>query len=268
MNAVFEKRDPFLLQGWQGLGFHGFPPMFHHHAELIYVKKGSICMVVEGQSYCLQAGQLFVLFPYLTHSYQAAPEAQVCLLLFDPTGTAFSNTLLTQTPNRPIVDGSPCGEIIGRAVQKLHRGKVKTATGYLNAVLGEFLDMVTLYPRPDVSGNTTAQVLGYCAEHFAEPITLRSVADALFLSQSYVSKIFSDKLRFPFREYINTLRVEKAKTLLENSVISVSEIMYACGFSNQSSFNRVFRNFCGISPVQYRKHHASAAQQEDNFSDI
>ena len=263
MNAVFEKREPFLLQGWQGVGFRGFPPMFHQHAELIYVESGSIDLVLEGQPHTVHPGQLFILFPYLTHSYQAAPDARVCLLLFDPAVTAFTNTLLTKTPQMPIVDGTPFSQMLCRAVEKLRRGKVKTATGYLNAVLGEFLDQVTLQPRPDVSGNTTAQVLGYCAEHFAEPITLRSAADALYLSQSYVSKIFSDKLRFPFREYVNTLRIEKAKKLLERSSMSVSEVMYACGFSNQSSFNRIFRDFCGSSPVQYRKHYASAAGRED-----
>ena len=265
MIAVFEKRDPFLMKAWQGKNPEGFPPMFHYHAELIYVKSGSLFLVMEGQSLVLQAGQMFVLFPYLTHSYRYVPDTEVRILLFDPAGTAFTNTLLTQIPRYPIVDGTPYGEIIGRAVDKLRQGKVKTANGYLNAVLGEFLDMVTLETRPDISDNTTAQVLEYCATHFAEPITLKTVADALYLSQSYVSKIFSDKLRYGFREYVNTLRTENAKKLLEDSTASISEVMYACGFSNQSSFNRVFRDFCGTTPLQYRKN--CALQQAEPISD-
>ena len=263
MNGVFEKRKPFLLEGWQGIGFHGFPPMFHQHAELLYVESGSISMVVEGQPYTLQAGELFILFPYLTHSYQNATDTEVRLLLFDPAVTAFTNTLLTQRPVDPFVDGRPFATMLSRAITMLRQGKVKTATGYLNAVLGEFLDMVTLQTRPAVSDNTTAQVLEYCSAHFTEPITLKQVADALYLSPSYVSKIFSDKLRYSFREYINSLRIEKAKNLLQNTNLPMAAMMYECGFSNQSSFNRIFRDFCGTTPVQFRKQNSSIAEKRN-----
>ena len=263
MNGVFEKRKPFLLEGWQGIGFHGFPPMFHQHAELLYVESGSISMVVEGQPYTLQAGELFILFPYLTHSYQNATDTEVSLLLFDPAVTAFTNTLLTQRPVDPFVDGRPFATMLSRAITMLRQGKVKTATGYLNAVLGEFLDMVTLQTRPAVSDNTTAQVLEYCSAHFTEPITLKLVADALYLSPSYVSKIFSDKLRYSFREYINSLRIEKAKNLLQNTNLPMAAMMYECGFSNQSSFNRIFRDFCGTTPVQFRKQNSSIAEKRN-----
>ena len=70
--------------------------------------------------------------------------------------------------------------------------------------------------------------------------------------RSYVSKIFSDKLRYGFREYINSLRINKARALLAESSLPISEIMYACGFSNQSSFNRVFQEFCGCTPREYK----------------
>ena len=239
--------------------------MFHYHAELIYVKCGRLFLVLEGQSLVLQAGQMFVLFPYLTHSYRYAPDTEVRILLFDPAGTAFTNTLLTQIPKNPIVDGTPYGEIIGRAVDKLRQGKVKTANGYLNAVLGEFLDLVTLETRPDISDNTTAQVLEYCATHFAETITLKTVADALYLSQSYVSKIFSDKLRYGFREYINSLRIEKAKSLLQRTNLPMAAVMDECGFSNQSSFNRIFRDFCDTTPVQFRKQNSSFAEKRSTL---
>lgn len=261
MNGVFEKRKPFLLEGWQGMGFHGFPPMFHRHAELLYVESGCISMVVEGRPYTLRAGELFILFPYLTHSYQDAKDAQVSLLLFDPAVTAFTNTLLTQRPANPFVDGRPFAAMLSRAVTMLRQGKVKTATGYLNAVLGEFLDVVTLETRPDIPDNTTAQVLEYCSAHFTEAITLKQVADALYLSSSYVSKIFSDKLHYSFREYINSLRIEKAKSLLQRTNLSITAVMDECGFSNQSSFNRIFRDFCGTTPVQFRKQNSKISEK-------
>lgn len=253
MGVAYEKHEPFYLRGWQGIGFRGYPPMSHTHAELIYVVRGTIDVNVDGQSLTLHAGQLFVLFSRLIHTYQDAPDAQVILLLFDPSVTAFTNTLLSKRPVWPVMDGTAFAPMLQRAAALLRQDKIKTATGYLNAVLGEFLEVVPTEDRPNVVGNMSAKVLEYCAEHFTEPLTLKSVADALFISQSYVSKLFSGKLHYSFRDYINALRVDQAKTLLQETDRQITDVMFACGFTNQSSFNRVFRGSCGCSPREYKK---------------
>lgn len=253
MNGTFEKKAPSLLQGRHISGFHGYPPMFHAHLEMIYVCKGSISTTVDGQTHQISAGQLCILFPYLTHSYAESPDADLILLLFDPGVTAFTNTLLTKRPICHYTDGQALAPLLDRAVTMLKNGRIKTATGYLNAIIGELLEILPLEDAPDAAGNIAVKVLEYCAEHFSEPVTLKTVADALFISQSYVSKIFSDKLRCSFREYINSLRIERAKTLLREGNRQITDVMFACGFSNQSSFNRVFRKLCGVCPKEYKK---------------
>jgi len=253
MQSVFEKRPSDLLYGRLVTGFQGYPPMFHSHGELLYVVSGSLQITIDGKNHTLQAGQLSLLFPYLTHSYQSAPEAQVVFFLFDPTVIAFTNTMLTKHPDCPILDGKPFATMLLRAEELLRQKKTKTATAYLNAVVGEFLEVAQLTDAPEVYRSTAVKVLEYCAAHYTEPITLKSIADALFISQSYVSKIFSDKLRYPFREYINSLRINKAKELLADPSLPISEVMFACGFGNQSSFNRVFQELCGCTPREYKK---------------
>ena len=100
--------------------------------------------------------------------------------------------------------------------------------------------------RPSVTSSMSA-------EHFAEPLTLKSVAGALFISQSYVSKLFSTKVHYGFRDYINALRIDQAKTLLRETNQQVTDVMASCGFANQSNFNRVFREACGCSPREYKR---------------
>lgn len=253
MQSVFEKRPSNLLYANQVHGFEGFPPMFHSHGELLYVVSGSLNITIDGKNYLLREGQISVLFPYLTHSYQSAPEADVLFFLFDPSVIAFTNTMLTKHPVSPIMDGKPYATMLLRAMELLKMQKFKTAAAYLNAVLGEFLEIAQLTDAPEIFGSTAVKILEYCSEHFFEPITLKSIADALFISQSYVSKIFSDKLRYSFREYINSLRINKAKNLLAESALPISEVMFSCGFNNQSSFNRVFQEFCGCTPREYKK---------------
>jgi len=106
-------------------------------------------------------------------------------------------------------------------------------------------------PRDDK--NMTARIMEYCAEHFAEDLSLKRVADALLISQSSVSKLFSQRLHYGFRDHINDLRLEQAKALLQETDQSVTEVMFSCGFTNQSSFNRIFRAACGCSPREYRR---------------
>lgn len=250
---IYEKRSPAYLKGWHGTGFRGYPLMFHHHAELIYVVRGSISVTVEGETFTLRERELFVLFSSLAHSYQEAPDAQVILMLFDPSVTAFTKTLLYQKPVCPVIDGAPFAPMLERAVVLLHRNRPKTAAAYLNAVLGEFLECVDLDPMPKDNRNMTARIMEYCTEHFTEAISLKQVADALLISQSSVSKFFSDRLQYGFRDYINDLRIEQVKTLLQETDQPITEVMYACGFTNQSTFNRVFRAACGCSPRAYRQ---------------
>lgn len=253
MKAVFEKKDYFVLHGLYVNGFRGYPPMFHTHGELIYVAKGCLDICVDGKKDVLKAGDMSIVFPYQTHSYDDAPDAEVIIILFDPLATAFDNTFLMKKPVRHYIDGSEYYTMLLRAIALMNAGKIKTAMGYINAVIGEFLEQTSLETADNTAGDTVTKILTYCAEHFAENITIQSVSDALYLTPGYVSKIFSQRLKYGFREYINALRINMARSLLKNPEKRITDVMLACGFVNQSSFNRVFRDICGVSPKEYRK---------------
>lgn len=253
MKGVFEKKDYFVLHGLSIRGFRGYPPMFHTHGELIYVIKGSVNICVDGKTHVLQEGEMSVVFPYLTHSYDDAPDADALIILFDPLATAFDNTFLTKKPVRHHTDGRAYYHMLNRAVALMNHGKIKTALGYINAVIGEFLEITSMEAVDNTTEDAVVKILTYCAEHFTENVTIKSVSEALYLSPSYVSKIFSQKLRYGFREYINALRINMARSLLKNPEKRITDIMLLCGFVNQSSFNRVFRDICGITPKDYRK---------------
>lgn len=252
MKGVFEKKEHLYLSGRRVQGFHGYPPMFHTHAELLYVISGSIRTTVDGIAHTLCAGELMVVFPYLTHSYEEAPDTEAIVILFDPAVTAFDNTLITKKPVRHYSDGQAYFTMLDRAAALIQRGRIKTALGYLNAVIGELLEIMPLENTEGSTGEIAVRILEYCTEHFCEDITIKRVAEALYVSQSYVSKVFCNKLKYGFREYLNYLRINKAKTLLKDSDKKIVDVMFECGFQNQSSFNRIFRSICGISPKEYR----------------
>lgn len=260
MQAIYEKLEYFRLSCRRFDGIRGYPPMFHPHGELTYVVSGSLTITVDRQIYRLHSGELVLLFPYQTHAYEKAPDADVLVLMFDPAATLFEDIFLTGVPVCCQVQGRALLPLMERYVAMLQAENVKTASAYLNAVLGEILEMLPLQTRSTSHETIATQMLSWCAEHYTEDITAESLAGALYVSQSYISKVFAQKLRCGFREYINSLRIHKAQELLENTDLKIVQIMTQCGFRNQSSFNRVFLGSTGISPREFRRRHRQKSQ--------
>ena len=96
------------------------------------------------------------------------------------------------------------------------------------------------------------RALSYIAEHFTEPITLADVARAARLSRFHFCRLFHQETTMPFHDYVQELRVTRAKALLADRYLRVSEIAYAVGFNDLSHFDRTFRKVVGCSPTSYR----------------
>lgn len=85
-------------------------------------------------------------------------------------------------------------------------------------------------------------------------LSLKDISQELDLHPAYVSRAFSKYFdNLSFGEYIRKLRIEKAVQLLETTSMSLTEIAYLTGFSDQSHFNRIFKKHLGVQPSVYRK---------------
>lgn len=93
----------------------------------------------------------------------------------------------------------------------------------------------------------------FIQEHQADEITLADVARAVNTSTFYFCKMFKKATGLHFTDYLSRVRVEKAKNLLLNPNLRISEIAFAAGFQSLSHFNRVFRRIAGLSPTRYRE---------------
>jgi AraC-like DNA-binding protein len=92
----------------------------------------------------------------------------------------------------------------------------------------------------------------YISEHHTEDLSLGQVAAAMHTSIFYFCKLFRKITGTTFTEFVSRTRVEKAKHLLLNPNLRVSEIAYEVGFQSLTHFNRVFRKVMGESPTDYR----------------
>jgi AraC-like DNA-binding protein len=92
----------------------------------------------------------------------------------------------------------------------------------------------------------------FIAEHQTEDIALSDVARAVHASTFHFCKMFKKATGLTFTEYLSFVRVGKAKKLLANPQLRISEIAYEVGFNSLTHFNRVFRKSVGESPTHYR----------------
>jgi AraC-like DNA-binding protein len=102
----------------------------------------------------------------------------------------------------------------------------------------------------------------YIAGHQADPVDLGEVAKAMHVSTFYFCKLFKKATGLTFTDYLGRVRIEKAKGLLLNPHLRVSEIAYAVGFQSLTHFNRVFHKLTGQSPTRFRENGPGAAKRE------
>ena len=96
------------------------------------------------------------------------------------------------------------------------------------------------------------QAQAYIAEHYACRLSLQEVADHCYVSQWYLSKLLHKHLGIPFYDLLNSVRVQKAKELLENPALRISEIAEQVGYADTAHFSRVFKKSEGIPAGDWR----------------
>lgn len=97
-----------------------------------------------------------------------------------------------------------------------------------------------------------ARAKEYIAAHLEEALSLERVAEVVHMSRFYFCKMFHKHTGLHFTDYVSRLRVERAKELLMNPNLRISEIAYEVGFQSLTHFNRVFRRVVGRAPTAFR----------------
>ena len=93
----------------------------------------------------------------------------------------------------------------------------------------------------------------FLRENFAESFSLGAVAKIADVHPSHLSRVFREKFGCTVGEYVRRLRVEFACRQILTTEIPLSEIASNAGFSDQSHFNKIFKNLFNLTPNEYRK---------------
>lgn len=92
----------------------------------------------------------------------------------------------------------------------------------------------------------------YIQENFQSPVTRESVADHFGLAPNHISRLFRKEGFMRFNDYLNLVRVNRAKFMLQNYSLTLKEIAFDCGYNDTAYFCKVFKKTCKVTPTQYR----------------
>ena len=112
-------------------------------------------------------------------------------------------------------------------------------------------------PEPIVYGGLAAwqqrRVADYIEEHLSEDIPLSTLAGLANLSPYHFSRAFRQSFAMPPHRYHISRRIDRAKCMLANVSLSVTEVGHKLGFSESSAFATTFRKFTNSSPSEFRR---------------
>ena len=102
-------------------------------------------------------------------------------------------------------------------------------------------------------GNVLSYAKSFIRTNIHKPITLSDVADSVYVTPHYLSRVFKEKSGTSFMEYLTSLRMEEAMRLLKDPTNKIYEIAEMVGYGSWKHFSKTFKDTTGLTPADYRK---------------
>ena len=139
-----------------------YPARFHKHLEVMAVYTSQVRVVIDAQSYLLQPGDLYVVFPNVLHAIEATDAEAVVMIVDFEKYPAFQEVLLHNCPEEPVLRKGMFDPIVHDILNRMVGLTAQESTyyqetlaGYANALLGELLGCLKLAKRSsDSSGKS------------------------------------------------------------------------------------------------------------------
>ena len=256
-NNINSSRQIYVMRG---VSAH-IPPHFHTYFEMTYVLEGHADHLVNGERYTLDAGDFFIIDRGTWHSFDA--EAQpfpIINILFGPGIFDMSlnrnvniNTVLKSNyfMSNQFSSGLPDGYrqyrdrdgLIKSYFTDAHTEFKRGYPGFEDVIKSDIVHILACMIRenlPALPKNTTSHFVRKCVdcimENYQSDIKLSDICGRLGYSDAYVSRAFRQQTGKSFSEYLQTVRINQACTLLRETDHSAEHIANAVGYRNTTFF--------------------------------
>lgn len=125
----------------------------------------------------------------------------------------------------------------------------------VNQIFSELSEyMKCIFDEKEKNSNVyILKVKEYVENNYQKPIRIKELSDYIHISPNYLGKIFYVNTGTYLKDYINSVKMEKAKELLGSKQYQVNEVAEMVGIEDQHYFSKMFKKFVGVSPTEYEK---------------
>ncbi|TMV51924.1 helix-turn-helix domain-containing protein [Paenibacillus mesophilus] len=265
------------------IGIHSFPKTdlhFHPFAELTFVLDGCGYEKINGIMHRMEPGTISLVLPNHMHEFKSDTDQTIrkycCMfdinLLFgssyDSDWYRWLYRIGSQMPSYAAFQEETAARVEGIFAQLMAEYVKPELTGHHNMIRNKLSEVLILLLREinkgpgsnsDWNRKDRSQpfwpALHYVHVHFADKLSLESVATRFLTNSTYLSRLFRENTGLSFLEYLHRLRINSAATMLIHTDKSVADITFETGFESIRTFSRVFRDMKGKSPREFRKAH-------------
>ncbi len=263
-------------------------PNIHENYEMVYMKKGFAVFEIAGQPVTLGPNDIVIIKPLQYHKFTVKSENGCEFIVLNFTFENRINGEFSQIPLEDFlnfVSSEETGPYITLKVSQKNeivvlmnrilkeRESSEPGSEFLNYLL--ILELFVLLSRalkmewensiksksPKLKELIEISV-NYIHTNFERNISLGDIAKYVFLSPSYFTRAFKEETGMSPINYLIKVRIERARELLVDTGLRISDIALSVGFSNQQRFNEMFKKYTHYTPLQYRKMQLNLRKQD------
>lgn len=260
---LFINDDPVLIKHFVQHNSHG-RVHWHEAIEILYFKQGKAVSACNLKEYALNAGDFILMNGNELHSAIVSQVNCVHYMFqFNPSlvHNLIGNEFLLFDN---LIQDEKCSAILDELIKAYYEEKkykriikIKKLTLDLFSLLTEYHVKEVLdeenYKKQFKKLDLYNRIIEFLTKNFDQDLDINILSRQFSLSPSYFSHLFKQYAHKSVIEYLNELRISRAKQFLEKEETSVGEIASRVGFYDINYFSRKFKAITGITPTEYRK---------------
>ncbi|WP_454192335.1 AraC family transcriptional regulator [Paenibacillus sp. Marseille-Q7038] len=263
--SVYEKASaawPIRLGANQAKPGYHIGPRVTPYYYLMMVLDGEGTFIQNGEIYQLHPGDLFCLFPQVTHEYYTSEASNLrkIFVAFDGKQALSLLERIGLSSARPYLRKSVREETV-HVMEEWFQSCYNEQKDYSD--IERLIFLLRIFSTLTVPRSVTQDVFRepswvqkgkeYLEIHYAGGITIKSVADYVGVERTHFTKTFRKTYGISPMKYMQQLRMNEAESLLIHTSYKLGEIAQSVGYPDLFSFSKAFKNYAGISPARYRQ---------------
>lgn len=224
---------------------------FHKSYEFVYIISGKCEVFANDNTSVVEAGDIFCVPSFCIHHLKSVGETEILTLVFEKSyfddfvkeyGKDFFAPVLTnKEKNREIYEYMT--EFLKKHGENGGKSYLQRKI-FIDSLMCLLCEIYSVSPFIAKKHNQNiCDILTYIDTHFSEKITLGMLAEKFNYNCKYFSTYFNKTVGTNLNDYVNNIRYNRAKLLLENTDMSVSEIIQECGFESLATFYRTMNKY-------------------------